>query len=60
MCNLVSHPKGKSLKVRYDVLTAANMKITVLWAVKPYGVVGRLLQNFPPDNMASHPKCRCL
>jgi hypothetical protein len=56
----LSPQRKNTLKVRYDILTAANMKITVLWNVKPHGLVGRLLQNFPPDNRASHLKCRCL
>jgi hypothetical protein len=56
----LSHQRKNSLKVRYDILTADIMKISVLWDVKPYSLVGRLLQYFLPDNMASHPKCRCL
>lgn len=33
----LSPQRKDSVKARYDILTAANMKITVLCDVKPYG-----------------------
>jgi hypothetical protein len=39
MENVHSSERGVYLRVRFQALTAANMKVTVLWDVAMYGLV---------------------